>query len=330
MRWWACVPLDLEPMWLPPPPPPPPSLPLRCVAFFDLDRDPFAFPWFIRCFCASSLVSIALPIAILSVSGSSFVTVTCVTDAFTIAFVIAVVAITAAPPAAAVVADELDMFEFAKLFLLDMDDADDDIVVAVEFSWVFIALVSTLWPPRCCVCTTVVFELVLFIIFPLSLFDRSESRLLILLLLLLLLWLLLLILLLWLIVIVLLLLLRGDFDFGGVNLGNSKSNWDTLMLPLVAKRFVCCGTANAWLTGMGDDDGIRESDLESEDKFDGDGVKLLERGVGVRGGDADSRIAWLRVKYLPLLLLCKMIQTNHLTYQHFGCTLLHCYSSEMG
>lgn len=42
---------------------------------------------------------------------------------------------------------------------------------------------------------------------------------------------------------------------------------------------------------MGDEVGIRESDLESEDKFDGDGVRLPERGVGVRGGDVDSRIA---------------------------------------
>lgn len=56
---------------------------------------------------------------------------------------------------------------------------------------------------------------------------------------------------------------------------------------------------------MGDDDGIRDSDLESEDRFDGDGVKLPDRGVGVLGGEVDSLIAWLRVRYLPLLLLFK-------------------------
>lgn len=103
-------------------------------------------------------------------------------------------------------------------------------------------------------------------------------------------------------------LFLGDFDFGGVNFGNSKSNCDTLMLPFDVNMVdVCCcccdGTDNEDWTGIGDDDGIRDSDLESEDKFDGDGVKLPERGVGVLGGDVDSRIAWLRVKNLPLLLL---------------------------
>lgn len=30
---------------------------------------------------------------------------------------------------------------------------------------------------------------------------------------------------------------RGDFDFGGVNFGNSKSNCDTLRLPLGTNKF---------------------------------------------------------------------------------------------
>ena len=78
------------------------------------------------------------------------------------------------------------------------------------------------------------------------------------------------------------------------------------MLPFVVNRFDDWGTDNDDWTGIGDDGCIRDSPFESEDKFDGDGVKLPERGVGVRGGEVDSRIAWLRVKYFPLLLLYKI------------------------
>lgn len=57
---------------------------------------------------------------------------------------------------------------------------------------------------------------------------------------------------------------RGDFDFGGVNFGNSKSNCETLRLPLGANIFGvvddCCALLLCMellvLTVIGDTDDI--------------------------------------------------------------------------
>lgn len=122
---------------------------------------------------------------------------------------------------------------------------------------------------------------------------------------------------------------RGDFDFGGVNFGNSKSNCDTLRLPLAANRFGvvvavvndCCALLLCMVlllvafTVIGDrDDGILLLLLPLlplllsvfmvgslfSDTVDWLQLFPVDRGVG--GGDVDSCIAWLRVRNFPFPL----------------------------
>lgn len=107
---------------------------------------------------------------------------------------------------------------------------------------------------------------------------------------------------------------RGDFDFGGVNFGNSKSNCKTLRFPLGANIFGvvddCCalhGMALVALTVIGDRDDILlfvSALVGSLIILTVDWLLLAARGVGVWGGDVHSCIAWLRVRNLPLPLFC--------------------------
>lgn len=107
---------------------------------------------------------------------------------------------------------------------------------------------------------------------------------------------------------------RGDFDFGGVNFGNSKSNCETLRFPLGANKFGvvddCCallGMALVALTVIGDKDVILlifSALVGSLITLTVDGLLLPARGVGVCGGDVHSCIAWLLVRNLPLPLFC--------------------------
>lgn len=117
---------------------------------------------------------------------------------------------------------------------------------------------------------------------------------------------------------------RGDFDFGGVNFGNSKSSCETF--PFGANKFGvvagvvvvvddvgdCCALlcmALVTLTVIGDNDDIFvfvSALVESLIRATVDWLLLPVRGVGVCGGDVHSCIAWLLVKNLPLPLFCRI------------------------
>lgn len=109
---------------------------------------------------------------------------------------------------------------------------------------------------------------------------------------------------------------RGDFDFGGVNFGNSKSSCDTLRLPLAGNRFGvavavvndCCALLLCMVlllvafTVIGDkDNGILLLLLlpllfsvfvvKSLISDTVDWLQLFPNDRGVGGGDVDSCIA---------------------------------------
>lgn len=110
---------------------------------------------------------------------------------------------------------------------------------------------------------------------------------------------------------------RGDFDFGGVNFGNSRSSCDTLRLPLAANRFgvvaavvndccallLCMGLLLVAFTVIGDrDDGILllllllplllSAFVVGSLIIDTvDWLQLFPDDRGVGGGDVDSCIA---------------------------------------
>lgn len=122
---------------------------------------------------------------------------------------------------------------------------------------------------------------------------------------------------------------RGDFDFGGVNFGNSKSNCVAFRFPLDANKFgvvddcwaLLCMALFVALTVIGDWDDILLLVSGLVGSFIGEPFDWLlladvvaaiavaaaaeadaVRGVGVCGGDVHSCIAWLRVKYFPFPL----------------------------
>lgn len=89
---------------------------------------------------------------------------------------------------------------------------------------------------------------------------------------------------------------RGDFDFGGVNFGNSKSNCDTLRFPLGANKFGvvddCCALLCILLVAFTVIGELVLSDLVGSVFIDiVDWLLFPVLGVGVCGGDVHSCIA---------------------------------------
>lgn len=81
-------------------------------------------------------------------------------------------------------------------------------------------------------------------------------------------------------------MLRGDFGLGAFSFGKSRSSW----------LVVFGGVSNGEVWSAGDETSCPLSGLWARC------WSPPLTTVGVRGGEADSRIAWLRVKCLPLAL----------------------------
>lgn len=96
-------------------------------------------------------------------------------------------------------------------------------------------------------------------------------------------------------------LLRGDLGFGAFSFGKSRSSWLGALPPL-SVGWLLGGVMTSGVVVDGAMTVTESAVVDSWPSGDCCPPPPPLQMVGVRGGEADSRIAWLRVKCLPLAL----------------------------